>query len=167
MLSSSSSISTGTGLHLAGVEVERRKIWSLIRSRELNLILLHLVTFEYKVSTQVTIILLFFFMKCDFLLHSSSQNVGITVRRAKAKFVTRSGSSVKFIWRKTMARRIHYICRATQKGSLSQDFESLLTRTFFVTYLLPRLVSFCAFVFVWPSLDFFPSLKSLTLILKG
>ena len=48
-LSSSSSIFTGTGLHVPGVQIERRKIWSLIWFKELNPIFFHILTFIYLV----------------------------------------------------------------------------------------------------------------------
>ena len=44
---SSFSLSSWNGVR--GVQVERRKIWSLIRFKELNLIFFHLMTFKYKV----------------------------------------------------------------------------------------------------------------------
>ena len=104
------------------------------------------------------------FMKCNFSLHFSSQNIEIDLRRVKAKVVTRSVSSLEFIWRKTMSRRIYYISCATQKVLLTQDFESLHTRIFFATdQTVSRLSSFYVYVFVWDKL---PALRFIFLFQK-
>ena len=99
-------------------------------------------------------------MKCSFSFNFSSQNFDINLRRAKAKAVKRSGSRVEFILRKKMARRIHYICCATQNVFLSRDFESILTRTFLVKHI-------AYFKRIWRALRFLPHFKNLPYLQKN